>query len=614
MTGTVLGERYELLEKTGEGGMALVYKARDRVLGRVVAVKILKPEFSKDINFVEKFKTEAQAAAKLSHPNIVNIYDVGQDGDIHYIVLEFVEGYTLKELIDKEAPLDIKKAVDIAIMVCDGIHHAHERGIIHKDIKPHNILITSAGLVKVADFGIAQAVSKKTITFGGNILGSVQYISPEQAKGEPVSRRTDIYSLGCVLYEMLTGRVPFDAESPITVALKHIHDEPLFPEEISNILPLPLQQVVLKAMAKVPAYRFATAEEMRNALISFGQGRIGGYSINKVNESTIIMPPISDEGMEYNLNKKRKMRPQALVLILAAVIGLLAGIFYVLGDNLFGKEVEVPEIVGLDSKEAKEKLDEKGLKMVVIKEDPNSDMEPGKVVSQNPPAGMKVKKGREIEVVLSKGTAISRVPNLVGVSLSDAEIRLANENLELGKVQEQYDTKYEKGIIISQSPKGGTRVKEGSKVDVLVSKGEAPEKVKMPNLIGLNINEAKKIVEDNGLLLGSIIEKESNQYYTDQVIEQDVQPGVMLEKGSSVVLTVSKGPGPAAQTKALEIKLPTDQEYYKVVIEVNDAKGKREVYSQMHQAGETIFIGVSYFGTGKADVYLNGKYYKTYNL
>lgn len=614
MIGTVLGERYELLEKTGEGGMALVYKARDRVLGRVVAVKILKPEFSKDINFVEKFKTEAQAAAKLSHPNIVNIYDVGQDGDIHYIVLEFVEGYTLKELIDKEAPLDIKKAVDIAIMVCDGIHHAHERGIIHKDIKPHNILITSAGLVKVADFGIAQAVSKKTITFGGNILGSVQYISPEQAKGEPVTRRTDIYSLGCVLYEMLTGRVPFDAESPITVALKHIHDEPLFPEEISNILPLPLQQVVLKAMAKVPAYRFATAEEMRNALISFGQGRIGGYSINKANESTIIMPPISNEGMEYNLNKKRKMRPQAVVLILAAVIGLLAGIFYVLGDNLFGKEVEVPEIVGMDSKEAKAKLDEQGLKMVVIKEDPNSDMEPGKVVSQNPPAGMKVKKGREIEVVLSKGTAISRVPNLVGVSLSDAEIRLANENLELGKVQEQYDTKYAQGIIISQSPKGGTRVKEGSKVDVLVSKGEAPEKVKMPNLIGLNINEAKKIVEDNGLLLGRIIEKESNQYYTDQVIEQDVQPGVMLEKGSSVILTVSKGPGPAAQTKALEIKLPTDQEYYKVVIEVNDAKGKREVYSQMHQAGETIFIGISYFGTGKADVYLNNKYYKTYNL
>ncbi|SHH19253.1 serine/threonine protein kinase [Thermosyntropha lipolytica DSM 11003] len=614
MTGTVLGGRYELLEKSGEGGMAVVYKAFDKALGRVVAVKILKPEFARDANFVQKFKTEAQAAAKLSHPNIVNIYDVGQDGDVHYIVLEFVEGYTLKELIEKEAPLDIRKAVDITIMVCDGIHHAHERGVIHKDIKPHNILITSSGLVKVADFGIAQAVSKKTITFGGNILGSVQYISPEQAKGEPVTRQTDIYSLGCVLYEMLTGKVPFDAESPITVALKHIHDEPQFPEELADVIPQNLQAIVLKAMAKIPAYRFKTAEEMRNALIGFYNGRRETYSINDDYGKTIIMPPISGERMDYELPKKRKLRPQALVLILAALIGLLAGIFYVLGDGLFGKEVEVPDIVGMESKEAKDTLDKLGLKMVVVREDTSSDMEPGRIVSQNPPAGMKVKKGREIEVVLSKGTAIAKVPNLVGISLSDAEIRLANENLVLGRVEEEYDTKYARGLIISQSPKGGTRVKEGSRVDVLVSKGEPPEKIKMPDLIGLNINDAKKRLEDMGLLVARIVEKESSQYYTDQVIEQDIQPGVMLEKGSSVTLTISKGPGPAAQTKALEIRLPSDQEYYKVVIEVTDVKGKREVYNQINQAGEVLYIGVSYFGSGKADVYLNGKFYKTYSL
>ncbi|MBO8158512.1 Stk1 family PASTA domain-containing Ser/Thr kinase [Thermosyntropha sp.] len=614
MVGTVLGERYELLEKTGEGGMAVVYKARDRVLGRIVAVKILKEEFSKDISFVNKFRTEAQAAAKLSHPNIVNIYDVGQDKDIYYIVLEFVEGCTLKEIIDREAPLDIKKAVDITIMVCDGIHHAHERGIIHKDIKPHNILVTSNGLVKVADFGIAQAVSKKTITFGGNVLGSVQYISPEQAKGEPVSRKTDIYSLGCVLYEMLTGKVPFDAESPITVALRHIHDEPSFPEKMTQIIPMELQEIVLKAMAKIPAYRFSTAEEMRNALISFYQGRKTNYVLSNDYDDTIIIPPISNEGIEYGSMKKRRMRPQAVILIIAAVIGLLSGIFYVLGDGLFGQEVEVPNIVGMDSKDAKEKLDELGLKMVVLSEDVNSDLEPGKVVSQNPPSGMKVKKGREIEVVLSKGTAVAKVPILVGVSLADAKIKLANANLKLGKVEEEYDTKYSEGIIISQSPKSGTRIEEGSKVDVLVSKGQPPERVKMPNLVGLNFNDAKKKLEDIGLLLNNVVEEESDQYFTDQVIGQDTEPGVMVEKGSSITLTVSKGPGPSAQTKALEINLPLDQDYYRVVIEVNDAKGKREVYNQLHQAGETIFIGVSYFGIGKADVYLNGKHYRAYDL
>ncbi|HHW61050.1 MAG TPA: serine/threonine protein kinase, partial [Syntrophomonadaceae bacterium] len=226
MESRVFGGRYELLQLVGEGGMSFVYKARDKVLDRIVAVKVLKEEFARDSNFVEKFRTEALAAARLSHPNIVNIYDVGQDDGYYYIVMEYVDGKTLHDIIKEEAPLPVDKAVDIAIMICDGIHHAHEKGVIHRDIKPHNILVTEHGMVKVADFGIARAMSKTTITYGNSVIGSVHYFSPEQAKGEPITRTTDIYSLGCVLYEMLTGQVPYEAESPITIALKHIHDEP----------------------------------------------------------------------------------------------------------------------------------------------------------------------------------------------------------------------------------------------------------------------------------------------------------------------------------------------------------------------------------------------------
>ncbi|HZK86750.1 MAG TPA: protein kinase, partial [Syntrophomonas sp.] len=267
MDNTILGGRYELLEIIGEGGMAKVYKAHCRLLDRIVAIKILKDEFSKDKGFVEKFRTEALSAARINHPNIVNIYDVGQEDDIYYIVMEFVDGKTLKEVISNEAPLSVEHATDIAIMICDGVHHAHEKGIIHRDIKPHNILITEHGMVKVADFGVARAISNATITYGNNIVGSVHYISPEQAKGEPVNRTTDIYSIGCVLYEMLTGRPPFNAESAITVALKHIHDEVPSPRKLNSNIPIALEGIILKAMQKSPSQRFSTAEEMRNALL-----------------------------------------------------------------------------------------------------------------------------------------------------------------------------------------------------------------------------------------------------------------------------------------------------------------------------------------------------------
>lgn len=613
MKNTVLGDRYELLEKIGEGGMASLYKARCRTLDRIVAVKILKQEFLNDRSFVEKFNTEALAAGQLSHPNIVNIYDVGQQDDIYYIVMEYVEGKTLKEIICEEAPLPVEKAVDIAIMICDGIQHAHSKGIIHRDIKPHNILITREGMVKVADFGIAQAISKKTITFGGNIVGSVHYISPEQAKGEPVSPATDIYSLGCVLYEMLTGRMPFDADSPITVALKHIHDQPLTPRTVNSNIPPALEGIVLKAMEKIPSNRFTQAEIMRNALLDLHSNTFNNYSRKRFNGNTMVMSPLNMEEDE-SVRKKRRLRPNALFILIVSVLGLLAGFLYVTGGNFFPDEVVVPDIVGKNIDAADQELSKVGLEMTVYAEEFNDEFEKDTIISQNPDKGQKVKEGREIRVILSKGSQLQKVPSVRGLKQSDAEIKLRNSGFVVGDVDRTYDDKYDEDVVISQSPEAGSQEKEGSSVDLMVSKGKTPEKTAMPNLIGLTLDEASRKLQENKLVLDQVARKDSSEYYADQVMEQSVKAEVMVDEQSKINLTVSKGPGPVARSQQIQFQLPVDQEYYKVVIKLKDSRGEREVYSRLHQAGDLIDLAVSYYGNAVAEVFLNGKSNRTIKL
>lgn len=608
----VLGDRYELLEKIGEGGMALVYKARCRILDRIVAVKILKEEFSNNTNFVEKFKVEALAAARISHPNIVNIYDVGQQGDVHYIVMEYVEGRTLKDIISQEAPLPIGKAVDIAIMICDGVHCAHEKGIIHRDIKPHNILITDTGMVKVADFGIARAISSATITFGGNIVGSVHYISPEQAKGEPVNRTSDIYSIGCVLYEMITGQVPFNAESPITVALKHIHDELTPPRQLNELVPVNLEAIVIKAMDKIPGHRFATAQEMRNSLLNLHASNINNY--NNSNNKTIVMPPVKDERDDKKLKKKRKLTPTGIALIAIAILGLLSGLFFRIGDGFFGAEVTVPNVEKMNIKEADQTLKDAGLKMRIIAEQPDEEVEKDCVISQNPGQGQKVKKGREVKVIISTGAEEQKVPNLLGYKLDEAETILRNKGLELGDIRETFDDKYEVNEIVSQNPESGSKVPSGSKVDVVISKGKEKNTVVMPKLVGLSLAEAKNKLEENNLVLGEVTRQQSTEFYADRVISQDTNAGVLVEEQTPIKIVVSKGPGPSAQTKIIEFTVPSQQEFYKVSIKVRDSEGEREVYDQVHQASETVNVGITYLGSGTAEILLNGKHYQTIPL
>ena len=598
LNGVTLGGRYELLDVIGEGGMSVVYKARDGILDRIVAVKVLKDEFAKDAGFVEKFRAEALSVARISHPNIVNIFDVGDQDGIYYIVMEYVDGYTLKHLIREQAPLPVEKAVDIAIMVCDGVHHAHEKGIIHRDIKPHNILITEQGMVKVADFGIAQAVSAGTITYGNNIVGSVHYFSPEQAKGEPINRTTDIYSIGCILYEMVTGKVPFNADSPITIALRHINEEPASPRSINPDVPAALEALIFRAMAKQPGQRFQTAHEMRNALIKIQQTISGVWT----------------DGKEDAVKSKKKMKPLGKGIIAVAILAFLSGILWSLAGNLFGSEVAVPNIVGKDYAQADQELRELGLVLKVIGRENNDSVAVDSIIKQDPLPGRKVKAGREIEVILSQGVEQVKVPNVTGVTLSDATTRLSNKGLNIGTIENVWDEKYAEGIVISQDPLTDTTVAAGTKVNLSVSKGKQPPRVEVPDVKGLTVTEATAKLKAAKMELGTVTRAASTAYFTEQVASQDPAAGVQVEEGAKVNVVVSTGPGPSSKIQRLDFELPDDKRTYRVVINVTDAQGSRKVYDERHDGGDTVTVGITYYGTGTAQVLLDGSALRSYDL
>ncbi|MEQ8199868.1 MAG: PASTA domain-containing protein [Syntrophomonadaceae bacterium] len=594
-----LGGRYELLDVVGEGGMSIVYKARDNILDRIVAVKILKDEFAKDQGFVEKFRSEALSVARISHPNIVNIFDVGVQDSTHYIVMEYVDGQTLKHLIREEGPLPVEKALDIAIMVCDGVHHAHEKGIIHRDIKPHNILITEQGMVKVADFGIAQAVSAGTITYGNNIVGSVHYFSPEQAKGEPINRTTDIYSIGCIVFEMVTGKVPFNADSPITIALRHINEEPPSPRATNSDVPPALETIIHKAMAKQPGQRYQTANEMRNALLKVQQARSG----------------VLAGGKEDAVKTKKKMKPMGKGIIAIAVLGFLSGIFWMLGGNLFGgAEVAVPNIVGMDINQADQELRKLGLILKVIAHENNDQVAPDCIITQDPGPGRKVKAGREIEVKVSEGVQQVKVPNITGVTVSDATTRLSNKGLNLGTLDNVWNEKYAEGVVVSQNPLADTTVSAGTKVNLEVSKGKQPPRTAVPDVKGLTVAEATAKLQAAKMDVGTVTRSASTNYFAEQVASQDPAAGGQIEEGTKINLVISTGPGPTAKTRRLEFGLPNGNKTYRVVINVTDVQGNRKVYDERRRAGETVTVGITYYGTGTAEVLLDGTHFSSYNL
>lgn len=566
MSSRLLAGRYELIEKIGEGGMAIVYKAKCRLLNRYVAIKILRPEFTKDEQFVENFRRESQAAAGLSHPNIVSVYDVGQEGNIHFIVMELVEGKTLSELIEEKGRLDYKEAINITRQVASALSLAHKNQIVHRDIKPHNILITNTGVAKLADFGIAKAVSASTIIGGNNkVMGSVHYFSPEQARGAYVDERSDIYSLGIVLYEMLTGKVPFDGDNPISIALMHINDPmPPVSAEVPGIPPQ-LEKIIMKATDKYQTNRYRTADEMIEDLdnIEFITKVMGQKAFTIAGEEEKEQPAVSvrpererthrksepagnTEESDKTLERANKISTGFIigavaVLVIAGIIGLGALLGWFSGDS---EEIKVPNFVGRTFEEAQALAQETGLEIARGEDVYSPDQEEGKITSQNPTADSVVSPGKLITVYVSKGKKDGVVPKIVGMDYKDASEYLKTFGFELGIVKTESSTLPE-NVIIEQSVEEGSTASKGTKIDVTVSDGKGKETVKMPNLIGKTPDEANAIIDTEGLKLGDATYEETTTTAQNLIFWQQYPEGTELEKGTAVSYKVSKGEKPS---------------------------------------------------------------------
>jgi len=549
MIGTMLGNRYELLERIGEGGMALVYKAKCHLLNRYVAVKVLKEEFSSDKEFVEKFKREAAAAASLSDNNIVNIYDVGTQGDINYIVMEYVRGKTLKEIIKQEGRLETNKVANIAIQIGKALECAHRNNIIHRDIKPHNILVTDEGLVKVTDFGIAKASNSVTITNSSKIMGSAHYFSPEQAKGSFVDCRTDIYSLGIVIYEMVTGRVPYDAESPVSVALKHIQEPVLPPKELNESIPESLNKLILKAVEKEPIKRYQNIKDMLVDLKKIENKQEFNVVTNSFdNDMTRVMDPIvindkhdydeDDEDDERPLirkvldPKKRKTIMGIAIGILVIVIGLVSG-YFAYSKIATIAETTVPNIVGMKQEDAKKAIEDKKLKFVLIGKE-KSDKPEGTVLKTYPAEGTKVPINSDVRVSISGGQDSLEVPNLVGVSLASAKDIIANSGLKLGNVSYDYSNSVSKDSVISQSPEPDSKASTDTKISLVVSRGPEAKYTTVPDVSGKSINEAEAAISNAGLRVSKTAVNTSDKSQDGKVASQSIGASQRVKQGTTV--------------------------------------------------------------------------------
>lgn len=615
--GTFIANRYEIVGQVGTGGMSDVYKAKDHALGRYVAIKVLKSEFSEDTNFVSKFRTEAQSAAVLEHPNIVNIYDVGSENGIHYIVMEYVEGITLKTYIEKKGQLTYKEALSIAIQVGRGIQAAHAKNIVHRDIKPQNIIISTDGKVKVTDFGIARAVSENTIH--SDVMGSVHYASPEQARNGYVSNRSDIYSLGIVMYEMVTGRVPFDGDSTVAVAIQHLQDEMDPPSKYAPNLPISLEKIIQKCTQKSPDRRYDSMEslliDLRKALLNpnedfvtlvpFSQDKtrvLTDDEVNEIKKKTEAVKqdepePEEDDMSEYDdddddmseydeddddaeegrfLNSKMEkivgiMRIVVAIIIVIIVVYILGSFFDVFhfgskknnskNDTLVSEDVE-ESVVMIDLKgktldEAKTELKKLGLNVTEAGTEISDSYEKGQIIDQDVAKGETVKTGTTIKVTVSAG---SEEENAKDVDVPDvtgktAEAAMATlEDKNLTVSREfEFSNDVPSGQVIRQDPKAGKTVKEGTKVTIYVSQGT--ESIKVTDVRGKSEADAKAALSDFDVTTTT---EHSDTVAEGNVISQSISGGQYAEKGASITIVVSSGPEKISYYIKSPVKAPTN--------------------------------------------------------
>lgn len=599
--GIVLGERYEVLSKIGAGGMADVYKGKDTMLNRYVAIKVLKKEYRENKDFVRKFRSEAQAAAGLLNPNIVNVYDVGEDRGLYYMVMELVEGITLKEYIQKKGKLSTKEAISIAIQMCTGIEAAHKHNIIHRDIKPQNIIISKEGKVKVTDFGIARAVDSNTVS--SNAMGSVHYVSPEQARGGYCDAKSDIYSVGITMYEMITGRVPFDGDSTVSVAMKHLQENITPPSQYAPDMSKALEKIILKCTQKSPERRYESTtlliQDLKRALVdpsgafveierpknlgetvmfteedmgSLKRGHSSYDDDDDYEDDDYEEDDYDDDGYEDDeedgnvrsgkrkgksdevnphMNKMMKIltivAAAVVILIIALVAGKAAGIFRFGGSSGIesssdSANIEVPQLVGETQAVANEMCEKRNLVMKVVSQK-QSDKPVGTVLEQSIKAGEKVKKQTVIEVVICSGAEEVEVPNVSGNTQDEAWKILKDKGFTDYEVQMEYSDEYDNGEVIKTTPAAGETTTVDTKIVLVVSKGA--EKAEVPNLVGRTVSEAQKALSDKGLTDGGSTEEYSNTVAEGKIISQNVKAGKKVDGGTSVSYVVSKGKKPA---------------------------------------------------------------------
>ena len=556
LVGRVIGNRYEIIEKIGEGGMATVYKAKCNILKRYVAVKVLRDEFTTDEEFIKRFNTEAQAAASLTHPNIVSIYDVGHEENIYYIVMELVQGKTLKEIINEDGALPWKWALNVSIQVASALEMAHKNNIVHRDIKPHNNIITEDGIAKVTDFGIAKAVSNSTITAFGTTIGSVHYFSPEHARGGYTDAKSDLYSLGVVMYEMLTGRVPFDADTPVSIALKHMQEKPIEPIKLNPTIPYAVNKIIMKAMEKDPNERYQSATEMLKDLSMALKNPEGDFVEQKdfTNQYTQRIPTLGEQ--EYIKNdkieddeeqeepKNKMSKKKKIIITIAIILGIILipiiGFFgtKALMDAGVPKDVDLPNLVGKTLEEANKEIEGTDITLEQTEEF-NADVEAGKIISQDPPYvnGYTVKENSTIKIVISKGTEKAVVENVKGKTYEEAVQILEKANLKVERVDQTSQT-VEAGIVIDQEPGEDEEVNAGDTVKLYVSSGTGIEQVEVENVVGKTEEEATSILTKAGLKV-NVGYKEDSSEATDIVLSQDVTAGEKVDEGTTVTIVVN---------------------------------------------------------------------------
>ena len=600
LEGKIIGNRYEVLEKIGIGGMATVYKAKDNILKRNVAVKVLRDEFTTDEEFIKRFNTEAQAAASLTHPNIVSIYDVGHEDNLYFIVMELIQGKTLKQIITEDGVLPWKWSINIAIQIASALEIAHKNNIVHRDIKPHNIIITEDGVAKVTDFGIAKAVSNSTITAFGTTIGSVHYFSPEHARGGYTDAKSDIYSLGVVMYEMMTGRVPFDADTPVSIALKHMQEKPVEPIKLNPSIPYAVNKIIMKAMQKEVALRYSSATEMLkdlNAALKNPDGNTVMPDQNIENSYTQRIPTI--QGGEKMNQKERKVNAffkkhkKAIMIAIIVLIVILIPVIGFYGTQAIlnvgrAKDVKLPNLVGKTIEEAEQELNKSKLK-IEKKEEFNSEIEAGKIISQNPPfiENYTVKENSTVEVVVSKGTEMTKVPKIIGMEYEEAEEEIKKYNLQAEKIDKVSKT-VEKGIVIEQEPAENTEIKAGEKVKIYVSCGNGLKQIVTQYVIGKTEKDAKELLTKDGLEV-EVVNEEDTTKENGIVLKQSIEAGKTVDEGTKIIITVNKIA--EIKTGKIDINLKSITGGIKLDAEGNEINPEATVTVKVTSAGkeETVY-------------------------